>query len=333
MSINMRATRRLVVLAGAAALGSVLALAPAGRAAAQQFPSKPITLIVPYGPGGGTDLSARFLAAEMEKSLGQPVVVRNRAGGGGSVGLTELYRAAPDGYTIAVGTGSNTTIIPHTAAVAYDALKFSYIAGYYAWTYFWIVNPRLPVRTMADLVSYAKANPNALIMSTSGGFGIHDVAIALLAEKAGGFQYRKLPNNSAAETTTRMLAGDANLTLGSPATNMSHVRAGSLRALAVASDVSTPEMDAMGLENTQRTLGFSLINRTVVIAPPGVPEPIRARLEAAVKVATETQSVIDRALALGLIVKFMPGPAALAETREVSALYQRIIRGLLAGRR
>ncbi len=302
----------------------------AGPALAQTYPTQPITMIIPYGPGGGTDISGRALASELERLLGQPVVVQNVEGGGGAVGLTQLYNAAPDGYTIGIGTGSNTTIAPHAVEVGYDPLAFTYVAGYFGWTYMVLVNPSLPVDNMAELVEWAKANPGGLISSTSGGYGIHDVAAALFSEAAGGIEYRTLPNNSAAQTTARILAGDANLTFGSPATNLEHVKAGSMKALAIVSDISVPSLDELGIEMTSDVLNFALVNRTVVLAPPGLPEDIQQRLEAAVGEAMQSEALQRQLQDLSFAPNYKSGADALAETTEIHATYGEIIRRLMA---
>jgi len=322
----MKITRRTSLLAavafGAASIAAMPALA--------DYPDRPITLIVPYGPGGGTDLSARVLANEMEDILGQPVVVENVAGGGGAVGLTRLFNSEPDGYMIGVGTGSNTTIAPHAIDVGYDPLEFTYLAGYYGWTYAVLVHPSLPVNSVAELAEWGRNNPGGIINSTSGGYGIHDVAMALFAEAAGGIDYRTLPNSSAAETTMRLLAGDANLTFGSPATNLPHVHEGSIKALGVVSDLIDPALEELDLEMTQDALGFSLINRTVVLAPPGLPEDVRATLEAAIEEATTRESVQERLAQLSLPLAFKPGNEALEEVTEIYHRYGEIIERLMA---
>lgn len=321
----MTLTRRMVIASAIALAAASAAVVPA----LAQYPDRPITFIIPYGPGGGTDISGRALAVELEKLLGQPVVVENVEGGGGAVGLTGLYNADPDGYTIGVGTGSNTTIAPHATDVGYDPLKFSYVASYYGWPYMALVNPSVPATNLEELAAWAKANPGALINSTSGGYGIHDVAMALFSQAVGGIDYRTLPNNSAAETTTRILAGDANLTFGSPATNMEHVQAGSMKALGVVSDVSVPALDEMKLEKSQDALGFALINRTVVLAPPGLPEDIRVKLEEAVATAVKAPEVIKQLDQLGLPILYKPGAEALTETTETFNTYGTIIADLM----
>lgn len=318
---RFKLSKSLAVAAIAFMIGASSALA--------EYPEKPITMVVPYGAGGGTDLAARVLADEMQKILGQPVVVKNDAGGGGAVALAGVYNAKPDGYTIAVGTGSNTSIIPFSTQVAYDPLKFTYVASYFGWPYVVVVNPSVPAKTLQEVVAWAKANPRKLVAVTTGGFNIHEIGIGLLAEKSGGFDYRTLPTNSAAEGTTRMLAGDANYASGSPVTYLEHIKAGTLRPLAIVSDVSNADLDALKLPNMKDLYDFQLVNTTVVIAPPGLPEDIRAKLEGAIKQAVENPDVVKRVNDLGFPIQFAPGPEALKVTEALQELYKPVVEQLL----
>lgn len=307
-----------------------LACTTAATAVAQeQYPNRPITFIVPYGAGGSADIGARTLVKEMEKALGTPIVVQNVGGGGGAVGLTQLFNAEPDGYTIGLGTGSNTTIAPHAVEVGYSPLEFTYVAGFFGYTYAVFLNPSVPVDSVKELTEWAKDNPGKLINGTTGGYSIQDVAMALLSESAGGIEYRTLPSDSAADSTLRLLAGDANVAFGSPATYLEHVKAGTLKALGVVSDLSVPALDELGLEKTADALGFSLINRAVILAPPGLPDDIRTKLESAVKAATETSAVQEQQVKLSNPLLFKPGPEAQAETADIYDVYGKIIKRLI----
>jgi tripartite-type tricarboxylate transporter receptor subunit TctC len=331
MSIRQWIMQTLRVLAGSALALSVSITVPDVRA--QSFPDRPITLVIPYGTGGGTDLAARILATEMSRVLGQPVIPKNQAGGGGAVALSALFAAKPDGYTIGVGTASNTAIIPHSTPVAYEALKFTYVASYFGWPYIAVVHPSVPVNTMQELVQWAKANPGKLVAVTTGGFNLHEIGMGLLADRSGGFRYRTLPTNSAAAGTARVLAGDANFATGSPVTYMQHVQAGTLKALAVVSDVSAPELDALKLPRTRDLFGYELVNTTVVLAPPGLPEPIRLRLEQAIGEITRKPEVIDALAKLNFPVQFAPGPEALRITRDISDIYRPVVLRMLEERK
>ena len=320
----MKASEFFTHLASAA-IASLVAMSPAHA----EYPEKPITMVVPYGAGGGTDLAARVLADEMQKILGQPVVVKNDAGGGGAVALAGVSKAKPDGYTIAVGTASNTSIIPFSTKVAYDPLKFTYLASYFGWPYVVVVHPSVPGKTLKDVVEWAKANPRKLVAVTTGGFNIHEIGIGLLAEKSGGFEYRTLPTNSAAEGTVRVLAGDANYASGSPVTYLEHIKAGTLRPLAIVSDVSNDNLEALNLPKMKDLYGFELVNTTVVIAPPGVPENIRSKLEDTIRQAVQKPDVIKRVNDLGFPIQFAPGSQAFAVTKSLHDLYKPVVDRLL----
>lgn len=320
--------RHTLVRAAKAALATAAIGLVAVGAARADYPERPITLMVPYGAGGSTDIPTRVLAGAMEKILGQPIVIENVTGGGGAVGLGKLYNATPDGYYIGIGTGSNTTIAPHAVDVAYDSLKFDYIGNFFSFPFVLVVNPALPVNNVKELLEYGVANPNALIMSTSGGFGIHDVGIALLAE-AGGFEYRTLPNQSSAETMTRMLSGDANVTFVSPAVSLEHIKAGSLRAIALMSDASTPEIDELNLEKVRDALDFAAVNTSVLIAPPGTPADVLKVLEDAMRQALTDPEVATRIADLGYAVDFKPGDETAEMTAEIFELYGGIIEKVL----
>lgn len=307
----------------------VLAAATLVSPARAEYPDKPITMVVPYGAGGGTDLAARILAAEMQKILGQPVVVKNDAGGGGAVALGALYSGKPDGYTIAMGTASNTSIIPFATQVAYDPLKFTYIASYFGWPYVVVIHPSIPANNLKEVVEWAKANPRKLVAVTTGGFNLHEVGIGLLSERSNGFEYRTLPTNSAAEGTARVLAGDANFASGSPVTYAKHIQAGTVKPIAIISDVTNPELQALKVPNMRDVYGFELVNTTVVIAPPGMPEDIRAKLEGAVKKAVENPEVVAALAKLDFPVQFSTGPEALRVTQKLHSIYGPAVKKLL----
>ncbi len=325
--MQMKRFKICALTAVVATIGVVCSTIPAALA---EYPEKPITFLIPYGPGGGTDLSSRILCAELEKILGQPVVPTNKGGGGGAIALGALYAAEPDGYTIGVGTGSNMTIIPHSTAVKYDVSKFTYISTYFGWPYFLVMNPKVPANDLKGLIAWAKANPGELVVATTGGFNLHVMSAEMMSEKAGGIEYRLLPSNSAAESTSRVLSGDANFVTGSPVTYMEHIKAGKLKALAIVSDISTPEMDALGIEKSEDILGFALTNTTAVIAPPGLPEAIRAKLDAAVKKALENPETTSKLAKLGLPAAYEPGPQAKDHVMKTYAEYGKVIKRIMA---
>ncbi len=309
-------------------LGFALAATLFSGLAWAEYPEKAINLIVPYGAGGGTDLSARILAPALEKELGQPVIVVNKPGGGGAVALGTLFAGKPDGYTIALGTGSNMTIIPHTTPVGYEIENFTYIANYVGWPFMMVVNSEIPAESISDVISWAKENPGELVSASTGGFNYHVVAMELMSQASGGLDIRNLPTNSTSESLARLLSGDANIVVGSPATYLEHVKSGELRAIGIVSDVRGPLLEGLELESSKDVLGFELKNTTVVIAPPGVPEDIRARLEEAMESALADPEVIAQVNALGFPVQYDAGPVARDKTLETSNMFGGVIKKL-----
>lgn len=310
---------------GVVALGMLASAAPVFA----QYPDRPINLIIPFGAGGSTDIAGRALASALETILGQPVIVHNNAGGGGAVGMTQIFNAAPDGYTIGLGTGG-LTIAPHAEQVEYDPLGFTYIAGYYELPHMAIVHPSVPVESLEELADWGKANPGALINSTIGGYSIGDVAAALFSETFEGVEYRTLPNTSAAEMTLRVLAGDANMMFASPATTLEHIRAGTLKPLAVITTTSLPELDAFGIDMTTDTYGFGLYHAAVVVGPPDLPEDIRVAIEDAVRKAAENPQMREQFESLSMALQFLPGDEAAEATKGTYEMYGEIIQRLMA---
>ena len=304
------------------------ALTLAGTAAFAEYPEKPINLIVPYGAGGGTDLSARVLAASMEEILGQPVVVVNKAGAGGAVALGQLFAEDADGYTIAVGTGSNMTIIPHTTSVGYTVEDFSFISSFVGWPFMMVVNKDVPATSIDEVVEWAKENPGGLVSASTGGFNYHVVTMELMSEASGGLDIRNLPTNSTAESLARLLAGDANIVVGSPATYNQHVKSGDLRAVGVVSDVLGPHLDGLDLQRSKDALGFELKNTSVVIAPPGLPDDIRTKIDSAIEQALTDPETIEQLNALGFPVQYDSSEDAKAKTMETYEMFGTVIEKL-----
>ncbi len=227
---------RLVVAAVAAAL-SFCALS----ASAQTWPSKPVKVVVPFGPGTATDAVARALTAELTKSLGQPFVVVNKGGADGAIGATEVARAAPDGYTLLVGSNSSIVVAPLMRKDApYDTLKdFEPISFLGESTFFIAVPPSVPAQTLQEFVAYAKANPNKLNYATGNTTGI--VSTQLLA-KSAGIQMQHIPYKSDPEAMPDLLSGQVQFIIATYLNVGQHAKAGKLRLLATTLPQRSPLM-------------------------------------------------------------------------------------------
>jgi tripartite-type tricarboxylate transporter receptor subunit TctC len=279
-----------------------------GPALAQNYPTRPITMIVGYGAGGSTDLAARIVASHMEKTLGQPVIIENKVGGNGAVGTRAVFTAKPDGYTIGMTSGSILTVLPYTTDLGFDPLKLTFIGSTHESYYALWVRADSRFKTIQDVVSYAKANPDKLVTANSGGFGIPDIAVAQLAQANGGFTYRTVPTSGGAEQVLKLLAGDVELEANSATATLSHMRDGKIRAVLIVS-TGWPELEKLGVPQSSKLFGFTARNLASVVGPPGLPEPIRQRLEDALKKAMEDPDVHARLVNTGELIEFKTGKA------------------------
>src|SRR5215475_3591028 len=189
------------------ALGVAL-IALAGSAAAQTFPTKPIKVIVPYPPGDAADILARLIGPKVSERLGQQMVVENRPGASGQIGLEVLKNSAPDGYTIGVGQGGNLVVAPHTyKKIPYDPLKDFVPIAELATNYLAVVaNPNLPFKTAAEMVAWAKANPGKLTVATNGEGGFPHLAFEHLGVM-GEFKFQHVPYKGASQIVTDVIGG------------------------------------------------------------------------------------------------------------------------------
>jgi tripartite-type tricarboxylate transporter receptor subunit TctC len=270
-----------MTVAAAALLGiaAALALTPAAHA---EYPERPITLIVPWAPGGSTDLTGRALAGAAEKILGQPIVIVNKPGAATTLGMTELAAARPDGYTI--GTLSSTTYMHPLRGrpVGYDPLKgFSYISYYGDNLIGVAVLADSKWKTLKDLVADGKANPGKIKYGNAGvGTTQHLTTEKIQLESGARFTY--VPQKGSAEAVAALLGGHLDF-ITEVSVWAPHVEAGKMRLLAV----TTPKR-AEGFPQvpTVFELGFeSLRSVQAIIGPAGMPEPIRAKLEGAFRKA------------------------------------------------
>ena len=207
----------------------------ANAVGAQAYPNRPIRIIVGYGAGGSTDLATRVVAAHMEKTLKQPVTVENRTGGNGAVGTGAVFNSPPDGYTLTMTSGSILTVLPWTTDLGFDPLQLTFVGSVLESMYAQFVKGDSPWRTIDDLISYMKANPNRVVYANSGAFGLPDIGMAQLAKAAGGLQYRTMPTTGGAEQTLKILSGDAQTVQNSATPTLPHIKTGALRPLLVVS--------------------------------------------------------------------------------------------------
>jgi tripartite-type tricarboxylate transporter receptor subunit TctC len=258
------------------AVASVLAAASAGAFGQDTYPSRAITMIVPFPPGGVADTTGRPTAAAMEKILRQPVTITNRPGAGGAVGNAAVANAKPDGYTILMAL-SSISVIPAADALfdrkaAYSLDQFAPIALISADPTILTTNPSLPVKSLKELVALAQSRPGGLSFSSSGVYGALHMPMEMFLH-AAKLKMRHVPTTGGGPAITAVLGGHVDLTAGGPAAITSHVKAGKLRPLASwgpKRHPGFPDVPAF------KELGYDIeyLIWAGMFAPKGTPEPV-----------------------------------------------------------
>jgi tripartite-type tricarboxylate transporter receptor subunit TctC len=263
------------------ALGLSIAIPVAALAqGASTFPSKPITLIVPFPPGASTDLLARYLAPKLKDALDQPVIVENRPGAGSTLGATYVAKSAPDGHTLLVASSSVMQGYLMQKAPTYDSTRdFAPLAVAFQHPFVVLtgVGANTPAENIKDMIAHAKANPGKLNFATLGGFA--DLMSEMI-KKDAGINMQIVPYRGAAEATVGVMRGDSHMTLNGYAAVQGQVAAGQLRILAVTSlqrNAAIPDVPTLAESGLP---GFELINVVGVLAPAATPKPVQEKLNA-----------------------------------------------------
>jgi tripartite-type tricarboxylate transporter receptor subunit TctC len=269
--------RFLGLAAGAAALPAISRIAWA-----QSYPTRPITIIVAFPPGGATDVIARNLAERMKASLGQPVIIENVTGAGGTIGTGRVARAAPDGYTLSIGQTDTHVITGATYALQYDVLNgFEPVAPLSTTPLLFLARKTMPADDLNGLIAWLKANPGKASMGTSG-VGANAHVAGILFQKETGTQFGFVPYRGGAPALQDLVAGQIDLNMADPATSLTQVRAGSVKAFAVtaaarlSSAPEIPTVDEAGLP------GFYVSFWHGLWVPKRTPAAVIAKLNAAV---------------------------------------------------
>ena len=288
-------------------------------AQAQQFPSRPVTIVVPFGAGGVVDIIARVVGAEMSKSLEVPVVVENRVGATGTIAAAYVAKAAPDGYTLL--TASNSTIINKwLKTLSYDPERdFAPIATVGTVAYVLIVNPSLPANSVAELIAYAKANPKALNYASFGIGSLSHLAGELLKISMDADAVHVAYNGSPAALRD-LIAGRVQLMFDAMPTALPMVRGKQVKALAVPALARSPLLPDVPTLDESGLKGFEVAPWYGFTAPAGTPGAVIERLHVAIATALKNPDVIDKLTKSGIIVGSKSpqefGAAIAAESRK-----------------
>ena len=296
-----------------------------GLARAQNFPERPIRVIVPFPPGGSNDIVARVLQPKLQELLSRPVVVDNRGGASGSVGAREAARAAPDGYTWVLVNdtlGNNDTLMQLPYRLG-DNFSFATVVG--TCPYAFVTQRNAPWADFAAVAAQAKAQPDSLQYATTGTGSLAHIATTLLARQ-GGFQLTHVPYRGGGPALQDVLAGHVPLFMSNIVIIMPHLRSGALRALGSTSPEpsrflpGTPTFRQLGFP------GFDALTYWAMVGPAGIPMPLQERMHRAVREATQDAGVRAKLEELGADIVASPPAEAAAFIKREAERWGRVIR-------
>ena len=284
--------------AAALACGALAAALLCTGAFAQAYPSKPIRVMVPFPPGGSTDIVARIVAQKLAAQLGQPLVVENRGGAGGTLGTAVTAKAAPDGYSLVIGTTSTHVVAPSVyKRLDYDPVKdFQPISLIAVTPYLLVVNPALPAKSVKELVALMKAKPGQLNYASAGVGSTTHLAMEMLKSASGTYALH-IPYSGNGPAGASVIAGQVEILFGSMPAVLPHAKSGRVRALAVGTTKRSPSMPDVPTVAESGYAGFDASLWLAFMAPAGTPAPVVARLHKeilAALAAPETRELLDK---------------------------------------
>jgi tripartite-type tricarboxylate transporter receptor subunit TctC len=313
------------------ALAIALALFPALSLAASEYPTHPVTMVVPFPPGGVADITARPLAEALGRHLGQTVVVENKAGAGGGVGMQYVSRARPDGYTVLLAL-SSISIIPEADKVLgrdpmFQLSQLVPIARFTADPTVLAVRADSPYKSVADLLAAAKKSPGSIPFGSSGNYGTMHVPMEMLSQ-AAGVKLLHVPFTGAGPAVVALLGGQVDALATGPSTVTGHVRAGRVRVLATWGEAG--RHPAFPDVPTLKELGYDVqfSQWTGLFVPAGTPEPVIARLREAARQAVEDATFKGSLAKVETPIQYLDQPQFRtfwdADARKLAAVVKRI---------
>jgi tripartite-type tricarboxylate transporter receptor subunit TctC len=318
----------LRALAAAALAASFAAATPAlAQAPASSYPTKTVRVIVPFAAGGGSDAVARILSQKLSEKLGQQFVVENRTGAGGSIGADAVAKAAPDGYTLLLGSSSEVALYPSLQPKSpYDPTKdFTAIALVAVSPLVFVANDTLPAKSIRELVQAAKANPGKITYGSAGNGSTTHLAVELFASMAG-IQLLHVPYKGSAPVITDLLNGNLSFALSTMPPALPHAKSGKLKMLAVTTARRAPALPDVPTVQEAGVAGYTAVLWTALLGPAGLPPEIVDRLarESAAALALPD---VKEALAKQGAEPSPSSPAELAALiRTDLATWQRLVR-------
>jgi len=283
------------------ALAALVTTLAAACAFAQAYPTKPIRVIVPFPPGGAVDFYARVVQPPLAELLGQQIVIENKVGASGMVGAEAVAKSAPDGYTLLLGNIASLAInVGIYPKMAYDPLKdFTPVIRTVDVNYVLVVHPSLPVKTVAELVAYAKANPGKLSYGSAGSGSLPHLGTELFKAQTGTDMVH-IPYKGGGPMVTDLLGGNVQLVIADQANLMPHVQSGKLRALAVATPRRSPNAPDLPTIAESGLAGFDATAWQGLVGPAGLPPDVVKRLNDAFNQVMAMPAVREKLVGGGL---------------------------------
>jgi len=312
-----------------AAVAATLIAVATGAAFAQTYPSRPVKVVVPFPAGGGTDALTRFVAKGMEQRLGQPLIVENRSGAGTTLGATAVARADADGYTILVGTASTFAAAPGLyKRLAYDPNKdFAPVMLFATVPFVLVAHPSLGVGSVQELIALAKSKPGELSYASAGVGAVHHIFCELFMSMTG-IEMKHVPYRGGGPAFNDVVAGHVPVYFADAGPAAALIRAGQLKALGVTTATRASHLPDVPTLHEAGVTGYEANTWQMMVGPAGMPEPIVARLNAALGDVMRTPEAQKYFTGLGMQpVTGTPAEAA-EHIRKEAARWTAIIRGI-----
>ncbi|WP_454689023.1 Bug family tripartite tricarboxylate transporter substrate binding protein [Achromobacter aloeverae] len=296
---------RLARRAGTTLL-ALAAAAAASPALADDYPNHPITMVVPFAPGGNVDITARVLAPLLTKELGRAIVIENRSGGGGAIGASSVARAPADGYTLMLGSsGSNATVPATNSHTPYDPIKdFTILGGVTTTPSLLVVNPKVPAKTFDELVKYSLSKRDGLSFGSPGIGSFNHLTLELVKQKSR-LRATHIPYKGAGQAMSDVISGQIDGMFDQSSSSMPIAQEGRIRAIAQLSERRSPLMPDVPTLAEQGVPGVTAEVYTALFAPAGLPKAVETRLATALQHAKQDPALQERFRKLGAEVVTM----------------------------
>jgi tripartite-type tricarboxylate transporter receptor subunit TctC len=314
---------------GAAAAIALATLPLFGAAAwAQDYPNKPVKLVVPYPPGGATDVIGRVMAQKLSGALGQQVVVENRAGAAGSIGAAAVGKSAPDGYTLLMGalTSHAISAVLYGAQAGFDIEKsFAPVSIVGTVPLVFVVNPNVKANSLAELIALARAQPGGITCASAGNGSPQHLACELF-QRVAGVKLLHVPYKGSGPAMTDLVGGQVQTMIETAPSAQAFIKSGQLRALATTTAQPVGTLPGIPTAGQAGLKGFEVYSMFGIVAPAGTPAPVIAKLSGALKGILAQQEVKDNLLAQGAVATWTTPEEAAHAIREESAKWARVVK-------